>query len=131
VSSPPWSDIPLSAARRAWNRGHVYGFRLLFVDGESAMVLPYSERRELLEELDLIGPAWHTPSVFDDGEALYEVVCAQGLEGFVAKRLSSRYSVGERGWVKRKNPAYWRLEDEREGWRSRRRSLAAPKPVPA
>ena len=55
------------------------------------MVLPYVERRQLLDELDVRGPHWHTPSVFDDGEALHEVVCAQGLEGVVAKRLAGVY----------------------------------------
>jgi bifunctional non-homologous end joining protein LigD len=61
-------------------------FDVLHVDGESAMVLPYADRRALLEELELVGPAWHTPNAFDDGETLYEVVCAQGLEGVRASR---------------------------------------------
>jgi bifunctional non-homologous end joining protein LigD len=91
-------------------------FDVLYVDRESAMVLPYAERRHLLEELDLSGPAWHTPSVFDDGNALYEVVCVRGLEGVVAKRLSSAYRSDGRGWVKTKNETYWRLEEERESW---------------
>jgi ATP-dependent DNA ligase len=93
---------------------------VLYVDGESAMVLPYAERRQLLEELDLVGRAWHTPAAFEDGEALYEVVCAHGLEGVVAKRLSSPYQPDGRGWMKTKNPAYWRLEEERQGFRLRR-----------
>jgi ATP-dependent DNA ligase len=37
-----------------------------------------------------------------------------GLEGIVAKRLSSRYSPAVRGWVKVKNRSYWRYELERE-----------------
>jgi ATP-dependent DNA ligase len=100
-------------------------FDVLYVDGESAMVLPYAERRALLEELDLVGPAWHTPSAFDDAEALFEVVCAQGLEGAVAKRLSTPYRPDGRGWVKTKNPSYWRLEDKREGFRLRRAPTGA------
>jgi ATP-dependent DNA ligase len=36
------------------------------------------------------------------------------LEGVVAKRRSSRYRPGERGWVKTKNRTYWRYEIERE-----------------
>jgi bifunctional non-homologous end joining protein LigD len=90
-------------------------FDVLYVDGESAMVLPYAERRHLLNELDVRGPNWHTPSAFEDGEALYEVVCVQGLEGVVAKRLSTPYRPHGRGWVKTKNPTYWRLEEECEG----------------
>jgi bifunctional non-homologous end joining protein LigD len=94
-------------------------FDVLYVDGESAMLLPYCQRRALLDELELSGPAWHTPAVFEDGEALYEVVCEQGLEGVVAKRLASSYRPTGRGWVKTKNPRYWRLAAEREGFRSR------------
>jgi ATP-dependent DNA ligase len=44
------------------------------------------------------------------------------LEGVVAKRLSSRYRPNERGWIKTKNPNYWRLDSEREAMqRSRER----------
>jgi hypothetical protein len=34
---------------------------------------------------------------------LFDAVCAQGLEGVVAKRRSQRYRPGERAWVKTKN----------------------------
>jgi ATP-dependent DNA ligase len=44
------------------------------------------------------------------------------LEGVVAKRLSRRYRPNERGWIKTKNPNYWRLDSEREAMqRSRER----------
>jgi ATP-dependent DNA ligase len=52
--------------------------------------------------------------VFDDGEALWEAVCEHELEGVIAKRRSSRYAAGVRGWVKVKNRAYWRYDMERE-----------------
>ena len=45
----------------------------------------------------------------------------EGLEGVVAKRLSSRYSPSVRGWVKIKNRNYWRYEIERESAISRPR----------
>jgi ATP-dependent DNA ligase len=51
-----------------------------------------------------------------------EGVADLGLEGVVAKRLSSRYRSGERGWIKTKNPSYWRRDSEREAMqRSRER----------
>ena len=79
------------------------------------MSLPYRERRQLLDSLDLDGHWWRTGPVFDDGLALFKVV-SQGLEGVVAKRLNEPYRPGERGWVKQKNPAYWRLDQkERSG----------------
>ena len=36
------------------------------------------------------------------------------LKGVVAKTRSSRCRPGERGWVKFKNPNYWRRDEERE-----------------
>ena len=50
--------------------------------------------------------------VFDDGNALWEAVCNLGLEGVVAKRRASRYGANVRGWVKIKNPNYWRRDSE-------------------
>ena len=81
-------------------------FDVLHLDGRSTMGLPYSERRELLDQLDLQGPHWRTP-VFHvgDGRALLQASREQGLEGIVAKRLDSRYEPGRRSgaWVKVKN----------------------------
>jgi ATP-dependent DNA ligase len=67
-----------------------------------------------LEELRLDGPSWTTSETFEDGPALFDAVCKLGLEGVVAKRLSSRYGANQRGWVKVKNPDYWRRDVERE-----------------
>jgi bifunctional non-homologous end joining protein LigD len=49
-------------------------FDLLALEGESTMQLPWSERRRVLEELDLNGPSWRAPDWFDDGEVLFAVV---------------------------------------------------------
>ena len=68
----------------------------------------------MLESLNLNAVSWRTPEAFDDGTALFEAVCERELEGIVAKRVEGRYSPGKRGWVKIKNPAYWRYEMERE-----------------
>ena len=58
--------------------------------------------------------------VFDDGQVLFDAVCEHGLEGIVAKRTTSRYRAGQHGWIKIKNSAYWRRNQEIE---SLRRSL--------
>ena len=84
-------------------------FDLLRVEGADAMCLPYVDRRGLLDELDLHGPAWRTPEAFDDGEALLGVTGAYGLEGIVAKRRRDPYRPGERGGVKVKHRHYWRF----------------------
>ena len=40
--------------------------------------------------------------------------CELGLEGVVAKHRDSLYRPGDRGWLKIKNPDYWRRNGERE-----------------
>jgi bifunctional non-homologous end joining protein LigD len=70
------------------------------------MPLPYTERRRRLEELDLNGDNWRTPSYHvGDGAAMLKASDEQGLEGVVAKRLDSRYEPGSRSgaWLKIKN----------------------------
>jgi bifunctional non-homologous end joining protein LigD len=89
-------------------------FDVLRVEGYDVMCNPYAERRALLEALDLDGPAWRTPDVFDDGEALLEATSGLGLEGVVAKRRCELYRPGERGWVKVKHRHYWRFGQELE-----------------
>jgi bifunctional non-homologous end joining protein LigD len=81
-------------------------FDLLYLDGESLMALPYTERRERLEALSLGGPAWRVPAVQRGaGQRLLEATRSQGLEGVVAKRLDSRYEPGRRNgaWIKIKH----------------------------
>jgi bifunctional non-homologous end joining protein LigD len=78
-------------------------FDLLYLDGRSLMGRPYRERRELLESLELDGPAWKTSaSLPGAGTQLKQAAEQQGLEGIVAKRLDSVYLPGARGttWLK-------------------------------
>ena len=81
-------------------------FDLLHLDGRSTVDLPYRQRRELLEALDLNGASWRTPPAwFGDGASVMTASTEQGLEGVVAKRLDSVYRPGRRAdtWVKVKN----------------------------
>jgi bifunctional non-homologous end joining protein LigD len=81
-------------------------FDVLWLEGHSTMPLPYTERRKLLEELDLNGDNWRTPSYHaGDGAAMLKASEEQDLEGVVAKRLDSRYEPGSRSgaWLKVKN----------------------------
>jgi ATP-dependent DNA ligase len=95
-------------------------FDLLADDGKSLLDTPLAARRALLESLDLNCSYWMTPDTFADGPELFQAICVHGLEGIVAKRTTSPYRPGYRGWVKVKNPAYWRRDQELE---SLRRSL--------
>ena len=91
-------------------------FDVLALDGHRTMGLPYSERRRLLEQVDLPRDVAVVSDRFEDGRALCGVAVERGLEGVVAKRLDGRYVPGERGWVKTKNrETWWRYELEREG----------------
>jgi bifunctional non-homologous end joining protein LigD len=81
-------------------------FDLLHLDGTDITGLPYSRRRELLEQLGLQGPCWQTPRHhLGDGQAFLGATARHGLEGALAKRLDSLYLPGERSgeWLKIKN----------------------------
>jgi bifunctional non-homologous end joining protein LigD len=81
-------------------------FDLLHLDGRPLIARPYEERRALLLELGLAGPAWQVPGHHvGDGAAMLEASRAQGLEGIVAKRIDCPYEPGRRGrhWIKIKN----------------------------
>jgi ATP-dependent DNA ligase len=73
----------------------------------------FEERRAALVRLPLCPPTSVVAETFADGAALFDAVCKLGLEG-VAKRLTSRYGATQRGWIKTKNPSYWRRDSERE-----------------
>ncbi|MGH9184977.1 MAG: hypothetical protein ACRD0U_04025, partial [Acidimicrobiales bacterium] len=72
-------------------------FDLLWLDGHPTGERPWEERRSLLEELLLSGPAWRTPSAHrGEGQLLLDAAGQQGLAGLVAKRTDSRYEPGRR-----------------------------------
>jgi hypothetical protein len=101
-------------------------FDLLGVEGLATTAQPYLQRRALLDELVAENEQVRLVATFEDGEALFAAVCERGLEGVVAKRLCDPYRPGERLWVKMKNRATTRFEEEREGLGRRarfRRSL--------
>lgn len=85
------------------NPAHVVVFDLLRLDGSDLRSRSYTARRELLEGLAL--PAgWSVSPAYDDGPAALETSLRNGLEGVVAKRLSSRYeSRRSRNWIKVKH----------------------------
>jgi bifunctional non-homologous end joining protein LigD len=81
-------------------------FDLLYLDGRITMGLAYRERRALLEQLDLNGPAWRTPAYHTgSGRDFLQATAAHDLEGVIAKRIDSPYRPGERSthWLKVKN----------------------------
>ena len=84
-------------------------FDVLWHDGD-VTAQPYVERRALLESFGLRGSAWCTVSAFPGAGAELFAACTElGLEGLVAKRLTSPYEQGKRSsfWVKAKCNAWF------------------------
>jgi bifunctional non-homologous end joining protein LigD len=78
-------------------------FDLLYLDGHDLTGLPLTERRRRLEEA--IVPSQQiqlSPMTEGAGAALFSAAAGQGLEGIMAKRLSSTYQPGARSrdWLK-------------------------------
>lgn len=96
---------------------HYVAFDLVHLDGHDLVDLPYEDRRRLL--LQLVEPA---PSVLvpdhhvGEGASLLAAATERGLEGLVAKRLSSRYEPGRRSPVWRKIKVRRRQEFVVGGW---------------
>jgi len=91
-------------------------FDVLALNGEPTLRVPYVERHALLEEI-LLGDANGVEVLesFDDGQALGDAVVERGLEGVVAKREREPYRPGGRLWVKTKNRATARFQEELAG----------------
>jgi bifunctional non-homologous end joining protein LigD len=82
----------------------LYVFDLLHQANQSTVDLPYTRRRELLQELTIDDEVARTPPWWTDeaGDDLMRAAADLGLEGVVAKRLTSPYQPGIRSrfWVK-------------------------------
>jgi bifunctional non-homologous end joining protein LigD len=78
-------------------------FDLLHLDGVDLRTRPYVERREILEGLAL-PEDWVVPPRFTDGPATVAASMEHGIEGVVAKKLTSRHVSGRsRNWIKRRH----------------------------
>ncbi len=78
-------------------------FDVLWLDGELLVDHPQSERRKVLDGLDIRGPAWQTAPVLDASpDDLMDACRDLGLEGFMAKRVDAPYLPGRRSsaWSK-------------------------------
>jgi ATP-dependent DNA ligase len=84
-------------------------FDLLYEGYQPLLDQPLSQRRRRLAQLvaDLGRPQLaFSDGIVGAGRALFDEVCRLGLEGLVAKRLTSRYRPGKRtrDWIKIKPP---------------------------
>ncbi|ANS78845.1 ATP-dependent DNA ligase clustered with Ku protein, LigD [Serinicoccus hydrothermalis] len=99
-------------------------FDLLRLDGLDLTPLPWTARREALEELLDGVPQTQLSPVYDDGAMLLAATREQHLEGVVSKRRSAAYRAGQRSadWLKFPHRAQrsvvvggWRPETGRPG----------------
>jgi len=93
-----------------------WAFDLLWLDDELLVDRPYSERRGMLEQLDLPSPCGivaRFPGA--DAEALLAAACHDhDVEGIVLKRLRSTYRPGRsRHWRKVKVPSWAAVHAQR------------------
>ena len=96
----------------------LFGFDLLYVDGEDYTPRPYLERRKELIERITPGPIIE-PAEAEEVEdpqrlrIIFETAIARGFEGIVAKRLDSPYTAGSRNfnWIKLKRSYKGALSD--------------------
>jgi bifunctional non-homologous end joining protein LigD len=97
------TPVPTAAAVRA-KPVRFYLFDLLYLDGTDLTPLPYVERREALQRLEISGDPVDTPPYWtgDAGPALLDAAEELGLEGVIAKQLPSPYQPGRRSpaWIK-------------------------------
>jgi bifunctional non-homologous end joining protein LigD len=97
------TPVPTAAAVRA-KPVRFYLFDLLYLDGTDLTSLPYVERREALQRLEITGDPVDTPPYWtsDAGPALLDAAQELGLEGVIAKQLASTYQPGRRSpaWIK-------------------------------
>ena len=78
-------------------------FDILALNGNDTMRLPFRDRRSLLEGIVGDGSHWRLTELhLHDPDALLATVVDRGLEGIMAKQLSSIYQPGKRpaSWVK-------------------------------
>ncbi|MFB6991355.1 non-homologous end-joining DNA ligase [Streptomyces sp. NPDC056178] len=107
---------------------HLMIFDVMFLDGRLLLDPSYRERRQILSGLGLAGPHWSTPaSLHWHGAQAWDAVVREGLEGLVAKRLSSPYMPGARSPHWRKTKRVETVDIVIGGWTQ---SRGAPRGLP-
>jgi bifunctional non-homologous end joining protein LigD len=109
--SPESFNALLARARARGRRiddepGTFVVFDVLAIDDDAATAsLPLDERRRALQRIVTETPRLVMSRVFDDGDALYALAVANGLEGVIGKKRAAPYVGGRsREWVKVKVP---------------------------
>lgn len=94
----------IQAAREAVPATYML-FDIIYLNGEWVHRRPLQERLELLQQIIIPNERIQLAPAHPDGQALFQVMCTQGMEGIVCKRLDSPYTLGgkDERWIKIKN----------------------------
>jgi bifunctional non-homologous end joining protein LigD len=84
-------------------------FDILWIGGYSLVNLPLSERREILEAVLPADMIFRLSEQFPNGVKLFERMKNVGMEGIIAKRKDSIYTMG------RKGDTWYKLQTEFQG----------------
>lgn len=89
-------------ASRAGDNAVLFCFDLLHRDGHNLRGLPYTERRNALQQCIDFSRHIQLVHAQDDGRALFHAAAEMGMEGVIAKRKESVYQPGVRSsdWLK-------------------------------
>ncbi len=79
-----------------------YVFDCLYLDGRSLINEPLSKRHEWLRDAIRKEGQYRMSETVEDGASLFDAAKQLGLEGIIAKRKDSKYSIGKRSdaWLK-------------------------------
>jgi bifunctional non-homologous end joining protein LigD len=117
---PQFYDLLLGTRAPAY-----VAFDIVWLNGADLRSLPLHERRRALQTIlptrsPIVSEAL---SVTQRGSELFELICANDLEGIVAKRLVDPYDTRVR-WLKIKNRAYTQKEGRSDLFNGPRHSTA-------
>ncbi len=84
------------------NPVYCYLFDCLYLDGRSLLTEPIERRQTWCKDSIKKGANYRMSEAMDDGAALWEAAKKHSLEGIVAKRRGSKYTMGKRSpdWIK-------------------------------
>ena len=79
-----------------------YVFDCLYLDGRSLVNEPLTKRQEWLKDAIRKDGNYRVSETVDDGDSLFAAAKELGLEGIIAKRKDSKYTIGKRSdtWLK-------------------------------
>lgn len=101
IARLPVRDVILDG-ELTWDRASGYHvFDVLWLDGRDLTELPLDERRRILASLPFEAPLRRVEAIEHD--VPWDLACAEGWEGVIAKRRDSRYEHRRsRAWLKMK-----------------------------